>query len=51
LWATAGKKEKGDGVGCLAGKKGKEGLGFFLFFENTQTQTKTCNHKDAQALG
>jgi hypothetical protein len=31
LWAAAGKKEKGNGVGCWAGKKGKEGLGFVFF--------------------
>jgi hypothetical protein len=27
-----GKKEKGDGVGCWAGKKDREGLALFFFF-------------------
>jgi hypothetical protein len=29
---AAGKKEKGDGVGCWAGKKDRKGLVLFLFF-------------------
>jgi hypothetical protein len=32
LWACCGGKEKGDGVGCWAGKKDREGLVLFLFF-------------------
>jgi hypothetical protein len=49
MWAGAEKKKRGRG-GPLGWKEGKGGFGvfflfLFLYFEITQSQTKTCNHK------